>query len=218
MIINQRAINIYKKLIKTYPNPVSALNFTTEVEVWAAVILSAQCTDSRVNIVTKKLFKRYKTFKDYANSDIDELKTLIHSTGFYNSKAKALKNGAIKVIKDFDSKLPNTTSKLISLPGIGLKVANVLLSEWHKVNEGIAIDTHNKRLAIRIGLTDETDIKKANTKKIEEEMKKLFPKKDWNKISLLLIEHGRAICKARKPLCEICVINQYCNYYKSLKK
>jgi len=218
MIINQRATNIYKKLTNTYPNLKSSLDFKTSSEVFAAVILSAQCTDKRVNIVTKNLFKKYRTFEDYANSDIDELKKIIHSTGFYNAKAKALKLGAKRIVEEYDSKLPSTTVKLITIPGIGKKVANVILSEWYRKNEGIAVDTHNKRLAIRIGLTSEIDIKKANTVKIETDLKKLFSKKNWNKVSLAFIEHGRQVCLARKPQCEKCVINKYCDYYNSLNK
>ena len=126
--------------------------------------------------------------------------------------------GAKKIVEEYNSALPNTTAKLVTIPGIGKKVANVLLSEWYKKNEGIAVDTHNKRLAIRIGLTSETDIKKANTAKIESDLKKLFPKKNWNKVSLAFIEHGRQVCIARKPMCEKCVINKYCNYYNSLNK
>lgn len=213
MIISQRASKIYLELLKEYPSVKSSLNFSTEQEIWASVILSAQCTDKRVNIVTKALFKKYKTFEDYSNSNIDELKKIIHTTGFYNSKAKYLQKGAKIIIEKYQSKLPSTTNNLTLLPGVGKKVANVILSEWFKKNEGIAVDTHNKRLAKRIGLS-----KSSNPVVIEKDMKKLFPKKDWNKISLLLIEHGRNVCKASKPECNKCLINKYCKYFESLSK
>lgn len=209
--MNKKQISkeIYNSLIKKYPSPKSALNFNNEVEVWASVILSAQCTDKRVNIVTKTLFKKYKTFKEYKNSDIDELKKIIHSTGFFNSKAKYLKDGASILVDKYNSKLPNTINDLIKLPGVGRKVANVILSEQFQINEGMAIDTHNKRVIHRIGLTSSKD-----PKVIEKEIVKIVDKKDWNTFSLLMIEHGRETCKAIKPRCKDCSISQYCSFYR----
>jgi len=209
--MNKKQISkeIYNTLIKKYPSPKSALNFSNEVEVWASVILSAQCTDKRVNIVTQKLFKKYTTFKDYKNSDIEELKKIIHSTGFFNSKAKYLKDGAAILVDKYSSKLPNELKELIKLPGVGRKVANVILSEQFQINEGMAIDTHNKRVIHRIGLTNSKD-----PKVIEKEIVKIVEKKDWNTFSLLMIEHGRETCKAIKPRCKDCSISKYCSFYR----
>lgn len=209
--MNKKQISkeIYEILLKKYPSPKSALNFSNEVEVWASVILSAQCTDKRVNIVTKELFKKYKSFKDYKNSDIEELKKIIHSTGFFNSKAKFLKDGATILVDKYSSKLPKELKELIKLPGVGRKVANVILSEQFQINEGMAIDTHNKRVIHRIGLTKSKD-----PKVIEKEIVKILDKKNWNTFSLLMIEHGRETCKAIKPRCNKCEISKYCSFYR----
>jgi endonuclease-3 len=201
--------NIYKILYEKYPSPKSSLDFTNEVEVWASVILSAQCTDKRVNIVTKVLFKKYKTFKDYAKADMDDVREIIRTTGFFNSKAKALVEGGKIIVDIYNSKLPSTLKELLVLPGIGRKVGNVILSENFKINEGIAIDTHNKRVIKRLGLTSNTD-----PNKIEKDIIKLLPKEKWNIFSLLMIEHGRDTCKAHKPLCEECSIKEYCTFYR----
>lgn len=200
---------IYTILDSTYPNVKTALDFTNPVECWVAVVLSAQCTDKRVNTITPSLFKKYKTIKDYANANFDELKKFIYSSGYYNSKTKKIIDGAKYFQKlGFEGTiLPNKFEELHNAPGIGKKTANVIYSQIFNLNEGIAIDTHNKRIAARIGIST------GNVKQIEEKLMKIYPRKNWRKISLLFVEHGRNICTARNPKCNICPINKYCKYY-----
>ncbi|MBN1331879.1 endonuclease III [Candidatus Dojkabacteria bacterium] len=196
---------ILLRLEEKYPTIETALNYTTDFELLFAVILSAQCTDKRVNIVTRDLFAKYKTVEDYADADIEELKKIIYSTGFYNNKAKNIIGAAKMLEEKFDSKVPDTIENLIMLPGVARKTANVVLSIWHGKNEGIAVDTHVKRISKRLGLTEETD-----PKKVEKDLLKKIPKEKLGEFSLRLVEFGRDTCKAKKPDCENCVLNDIC--------
>ena len=198
-----------KKIIdvlqKEYPQAKIALNFSNPLEILVATILSAQCTDERVNKVTAELFKKYKTVDDYANADLKKFEQEIKSTGFYKMKAKNIINAA-KIIKEkFNGKVPDTMQDLISLPGVARKTANVVLGNAYGKVEGIVVDTHVRRLSYRIGLTKNTD-----PNKIEQDLMKIVPKDRWFIFPYLLIDHGRKICSARKPLCDKCVINKYC--------
>lgn len=192
-------------LKKQYPKAKIALNFKNPWELLVATILSAQCTDVRVNKVTPILFKKYKSMSDYANADIKEFEKDIHSTGFYKNKAKGIIFSAKKILADFNGKVPRSMDELISLPGIGRKTANVILSSGFGIVEGIVVDTHVRRLSQRLGFT-----KNINPDKIEIDLMEIIPPKDWGIFSHLLILHGRQICKARKPLCGQCVINKLC--------
>lgn len=200
-----QAREILLRLESKYPTIKTALNHTNAHELLFATMLSAQCTDKRVNIVTKKLFTKYKTIADYAKADFEELKSIIKSTGFYNNKAKNIIAAAQKLQKDFDSEVPSNMESLVSLPGVARKTANVVLSSWFNKNEGIAVDTHVKRLSRRLGLTDKT-----SPEKIEVELIKLIPNQKLNKFGLRLIQHGRDTCTARKPACENCKLNDIC--------
>lgn len=196
---------ILQRLRGKYPTIKTALNFSNEYELLFAVMLSAQCTDKRVNQVTEVLFERYKTIDDYADSDLEELKGIIRSTGFYNQKAKNLKNAASILRQDFGGIVPETIQDLIKLPGVARKTANVVLSIWFKKNEGIAVDTHVKRISRRLGLT-----KKEDPVKIEQDLVKIIPEEDLGDFSLRLVEHGRDTCKAKKPDCKNCVLKDIC--------
>lgn len=202
----RRRINrILKTLLKYYPNAKVALHFSNPLEMLVSTILSAQCTDERVNLVTKNLFKKYKTPQDYATSNINELEAQIRSTGFYRAKAKNIKNACQIIVEKFDSKVPRTMNELTSLPGIGRKTANIILSNSYGVIEGIAVDTHVARVSKRLGLTDAKD-----PDKIEQDLMKLINKQFWSSFTYQMIEHGRKICKARKPLCDQCSLKEVC--------
>lgn len=199
-------INTITSLLKkNYPKAKIVLNYSNNWELLVAVMLSAQCTDKMVNKVTSKLFKKYKSIKEYARADIKELEQDIKSTGFYRNKAKNVKATAKIILEKFDGKIPKTMSELITLHGIARKSANVVLGNAYGVVEGIAVDTHVKRLSYRLGLTKNT-----NPDKIEKDLMRIVPKKDWFKLTYLLIEHGRAICKAGRPLCDQCFLNKIC--------
>ena len=170
-----------------------------------ATILSAQCTDKRVNIVTKSLFKKYKTAEDYANADLAELEQDIRSTGFYRNKAKNIKMSGRMLVEKFNSQVPRTMSELIELPGVARKTANIVLSNAYGIIEGIAVDTHVRRLSKRLGLTENK-----NPNKIEADLMLIVPKSHWKRITNLLIFHGRNVCMARKPKCNICSLNKIC--------
>lgn len=196
---------IYKKLKSNYPGSKIALTYSNPLELLISVMLSAQCTDKRVNIVTKELFKRYKAAKEYADCDIDELKSIIRSTGFYNEKAKHIKESCRLIAEKFNGKVPESMEDLLILPGVARKTANIVLSNAFNKNEGIAVDTHVRRLSRRLGFTKNND-----PKKIEQDLMKLFKKSEWNKVTYYLIEHGRAVCKAPVPFCSICMLNKEC--------
>lgn len=196
---------IIKALKKQYPDLKCFLTHQDPFQLLVAVILSAQCTDERVNKVTPVLFKRFKTARDFASCSIKELEKLIHSTGFYKNKAKSIQGMAKMLVKDFNGKVPKTMEELVKLPGVGRKTANVILSESFGINEGVCVDTHVLRLSQRLGFSKHKD-----PIKIEQDLMNQFPKKDWETISLTLITHGRKVCDARKPNCKECFLNKLC--------
>jgi endonuclease-3 len=198
-------LTIIELLEKEHPNAKTALNYTTPLEILVATILSAQCTDKQVNIVTKSLFTKYKTPEDYANVDLTALEQDIRSTGFYRNKAKNIKNAGQLLVEKFESKVPKTMKELLELPGVARKTANIVLSNAYGIIEGIAVDTHVRRLSQRLGLSKNT-----NPNKIEIDLMKVVPKKEWKRITNLLIFHGRNVCIARKPKCSVCVLNKIC--------
>jgi endonuclease-3 len=200
----QRVKKIWPTLKKVYPNAKTAINFANPLELLIATILSAQCTDVRVNMVTKDLFKKYKSAADWAKADIKEIESDIKSTGFYHNKAVNIKNACTKIAEQFDGKVPNTMQKLVILPGVGRKTANVVLGNAFGT-PAIACDTHVIRLSRRLGLSDNTD-----AVKLEYDLAEIVPKRNWTLFSHLLIFHGRNICKARKPDCGNCPISKHC--------
>jgi len=208
----EEVYNIIDILLKEYPNTKGSLNFSNPFEILVAVCLSAQCTDERVNLVTPALFKKYGSPELMANADLKDIEDLIHSCGFYKNKAKNLKAASQKIIKDYNGEVPHTMEELIAIPGVGRKSANVIMLEAFGDAQGIAVDTHCKRLSNRIGLSKEIE-----PSKIEQDLLKKIPKTYWAKINHLFIDHGRKVCKAPKPLCENCVIKDKCEYYKKEK-
>ncbi len=201
----ERCFKIIQILEKSYPTAKTALHYTTPIEMLIATILSAQTTDIQVNNVTKTLFKKYHKPEDYANTDILELEKDIHSTGFYHNKAKNIKACCQLLIEKFNSQVPQTMEELLQLPGVARKTANIVLFNSFGITAGIAVDTHVRRLSQRLGLT-QTD----NPEKIERDLMALVPKDMWMPFTDLLIYHGRAVCNAKKPKCEACVLNQIC--------
>ena len=196
---------IIKILKKEYPEAKIALRFENIWQLLVATILSAQCTDVRVNQVTPILFKKYKTVSNFAKAGLKELEKDIHSTGFYKNKAKNIIGSAKKILNEFNGKVPSTMEELTSLPGVGRKTANVILSSGFGIVVGVVVDTHVRRLSRLLGLTRNTD-----PERIEQDLMRLIPGQDWGIISHLLILHGRKICNARKPLCDDCKINKLC--------
>lgn len=207
------AIDMIEILKKTYPDATCSLDFKTPFELVIAVMLSAQCTDERVNKTTPALFKKYPTIKDFANCDINELEEIIHPCGFYKNKAKNAKACAQKILSDFNGIVPKTMEELISLPGVGRKSANVILLEAFDIANGIAVDTHAKRISNKIGLSKEKE-----PTKIEQDLLKIFPKENLKDVNHLFVWHGRNTCTARNPKCEDCTIRKYCKTYASKHK
>jgi len=206
------AIKIIEILKEYYPDAKCSLDFKTPFELLVATILSAQCTDERVNKTTPSIFSKYSTPEDFVKIDILELETLIHPCGFYKNKAKNIKACANKIITDFDGKVPCTAEELITLPGVGRKTANVVMLEAFGIAQGIAIDTHAKRISNLMGMSKEID-----PLKIEKDLLKIFPGEYLKDINHLLMWHGRHTCIARNPKCSICPINKYCNHFNSNK-
>lgn len=196
-------------LQKTYPDATCSLDFTTPFELVVAVMLSAQCTDERVNKTTPTLFARCKTIQDFADIDIKELEDIIHPCGFYKNKAKNIKLCAKQVLENYDGVVPHTMDELTSLAGVGRKSANVIMLEVFGIAQGIAVDTHAKRISNLIGLSS-----KKEPEKIEQDLLKLFPKECLKDINHLFVWHGRNTCIARKPKCDICSVNHFCKHYK----
>jgi endonuclease-3 len=192
-------------LDKEYPKARIALEFADPLQLLISTVLSAQCTDARVNIVTEKLFRKYKKASDYAKADIGELEQDIRSTGFYHNKAKNIIASGRMLVLDFAGKVPDTMEELIRLPGVARKTANVVLYNAFGKTEGIAVDTHVRRLSQRLGLSVNKD-----PEKIEQDLMKQVERKLWGHISHLLIEHGRRVCDAKKPLCLKCVLAGVC--------
>lgn len=203
------AKRIVKVLKRRYPQRKRSLRFYNPFNLLVATILSAQCTDKMVNRVTPYLFKKYKSIKDYADADAKTLMEDIRPIGLYRSKARNIKKTAQRLIKEFNGGVPNSIEKLVLLPGVGRKTANIVLSNAFNKNEGIAVDTHVKRVSKRLGLTDE-DL----PSKIELDLIEIVPKADWGVINHLLVAHGRTVCRARRPLHSICVVKNYCRRYK----
>ncbi len=203
--VKTRALKIIRLLEKEHSDAEIALTFKNPLELLISTILSAQCTDERVNIVTKTLFKKYKTPRDYAKADLKELEQDIRSTGFYHNKARNIKKCCQMLIEKFGSQVPKTMEELLELPGVARKTANIVLSNAFGIVEGIAVDTHVRRLSERLGLTQNK-----NQDKIEQDLMKIVPKEMWMRFSDLLIFHGRRICMAKKPKCGECVLNKIC--------
>ena len=203
------AINILDILKTTYPDAKCSLDFTTPFELLIAVILSAQCTDERVNKTTPNIFSNHSTPEDFVKMPLETLENLVHPCGFYKNKAKNIKLTAQKLVDEFNGNVPETMEELLSLPGVGRKTANVVMLEAFNKPQGIAVDTHAKRLSNRIGFS-----KEEHPEKIEKDLLKIFPYEYLKDVNHILIYHGRAICTARSPKCANCPINEYCNYYK----
>ena len=199
-------------LRKRYPDAKCSLDFDTPFEMLVAVMLSAQCTDERVNKTTPSIFAKYSTPKDFADIDINELEELIHPCGFYKNKAKNIKACAKMIIEKYNGEVPKSMEELVKLPGVGRKSANVVMLEAFGDAQGIAVDTHCKRIANKIGLSDEKE-----PEKIEQDLLKIFDKEDYKDINHLLIWHGRNTCIARNPKCEECVLKEICREYAKTK-
>jgi endonuclease-3 len=193
------------RLKSAYPDARTALEWTNPLELLAATILSAQTTDVRVNLVTPNLFAKYPTAADYADAELSDLEENIRPTGFFRNKAKSLQGMARALVEDHGGEVPRTMEELVALPGVGRKTANVVLGNAFSIDEGVVVDTHVRRLSNRLGFTTKQD-----PEKIELDLMETVPKEDWTVFSHLLILHGRAVCKARKPACEDCTLNDLC--------
>jgi len=204
-LVTDRAKKIIELLTKEYPDARVALDFTNPWELLVATVLSAQCTDKKVNQVTKHLFAKYPAMHDYAHVSLSEFEQEIKTLGLYRNKAKNIISAAKIVIEKFGSEVPRTMEEMLILPGVARKTANIVLGNAYGVVEGVAVDTHVKRLSTRLGLTKEKD-----PNKIEKDLMNIFPRRDWFSLNYLLINHGRAICKAKNPLCDDCVLSGDC--------
>lgn len=205
----KQAIEIFELLKKQYPDAKCSLDFNTPFEMMVAVMLSAQCTDERVNKVTAEFFPKYNTPQAFANMPLEDIENLIHSCGFYKNKAKNLKLASQKILTDFNGEVPQTMEKLMSIPGVGRKSANVIMLEAFNNPQGIAVDTHAKRISNRIGFSSAKE-----PQKIEQDLLKLFPKEYYYDANHILIWHGRNTCKAQNPNCENCCIKHLCKSCK----
>jgi endonuclease-3 len=201
----ERLTEIVQRLRKEYPKPGTALNFKTPMELLVATILSAQTSDAHVNKVTETLFKKYRSAKDFADVPLDTLKKDVSSINFYNNKAKNIQACAKMIVDQFKGKVPAAMEDLVALPGVARKTANIVLWNAYGINEGIAVDTHVKRLAYRLGLTKHED-----PVKIEKDLMAITPREEWGELTHLLIAHGRKICQAKKPLHKECVLYDIC--------
>jgi endonuclease III len=199
------ARQIYRRLIEHYPDAHCALDFKSPFQLLVATILSAQCTDKRVNMVTPALFKKYKTPKAMSEANPEELEEMIKSTGFFRNKTKSLLGMSTAVAEQHGGKIPDEMDALVKLPGVGRKTANVVLGNAFDKNEGVVVDTHVGRVSGRLGLTKNTD-----PVNVEQDLMQLFPRENWTLLSHLFIEHGRQICEARRPKCEVCFLNDVC--------
>jgi len=206
MKINKsKSIEILKILKQLYPSATCSLNYETPLQLLVATILSAQCTDERVNKVTPQLFKRFPDAESFAHADRAEIEDLVRSTGFYRNKAKNIQLACQKIVKDFNGNVPQTMEELLTLAGVARKTANVVLAHAFGIIVGVTVDTHVKRLSNRLGLTT-----KSNPIHIEQDLMKLLPQPEWENFSIALIYHGRAVCNARKPNCPQCQLNHLC--------
>ena len=203
--LKDRTKKIIARLKKAYPGAKCSLNHSNPLELLIATILSAQCTDERVNIVTRDLFKKYRSAEDYATVSLEELEQDIRSTGFYRNKAKNIRTASQLLITYYHGEVPANMTDLLKLPGVARKTANVVLGNAFGIIEGFVVDTHIGRLARRFGWTKNED-----PVKVEQDLMRLVPRQDWLDLSHLLIFHGRAICQARKPLCQQCTLSKLC--------
>ena len=201
----KRAMEVIRRLKKEYPGKGTALHWRNPLELLVATVLSAQSTDRQINKITPALFKKYRTADDYAGAGQAELEEMIRSSGFYRNKAKSIRRAARKIVDEFGGRVPRTMEDLLTLPGVARKTANIVLNDGFGVVAGIAVDTHVRRLAGRLGLSGET-----NPDRIERDLMELIPEKDWGRVNYLLISHGRAVCDARRPRCEECVLADSC--------
>lgn len=205
------AIKIVEILKETYPDAKCSLDFTSPFEMMVAVMLSAQCTDARVNLTTPALFKEYNTPEKMANIDINILESIIHPCGFYKNKAKNIIAASKMIVEKYNGTVPNDIDELMKIPGVGRKSANVIMLEAFKTPMGIAVDTHAKRISNRLGLSSESD-----PLKIEQDLIKIYPEKYFYDINHLFIEHGRNCCTARKPDCANCKVKELCDSFNKL--
>jgi len=196
---------IVRLLRRHYPQARTALEFGNPLEILVATILAAQCTDERVNTITPGLFRRYPAAADLARADRAELEGIIRSAGFFRNKAKSILGAARRIVEVYGGRVPDSMEELVTLPGVARKTANIVLSAGYGKAEGIAVDTHAGRLARRLGLSREED-----PVKVERDLMALLPRKDWLDFNVLLVEHGRALCRARKPDCPACFLNGLC--------
>lgn len=203
--IGQRAPEIIRRLTKAYPDARVALTFTNPLECLIATILSAQSTDQNVNRVTKDLFAKYRTPEDYLKVSENELKEDIHSTGFFNQKTKAIRGACTRIVEAFNGMVPHTMEDLITLPGVARKTANIVLGNGFGRVEGMAVDTHVRRVSNRLGFSSQSD-----PDKIEQDLMRLIPRRRWFNFTYVIIDHGRAICQAKRPRCAECPVNDLC--------
>lgn len=201
----QRALEILLRLKRLYPDARCTLNYDTPVQLLVATILSAQCTDERVNQVTPELFRQFPNALAIAQADIEVLETLVRPTGFYRNKAKNIQGACRMIVAEFGGQIPRRIELLMKLPGVARKTANVVLANAFDIHEGVTVDTHVKRLSQRLGLTEHSD-----PIRIERDLMRLLPVEDWENWSIRLIYHGRAICQAKKPQCNACVLADLC--------
>ena len=209
----ERIGDIIRILRKEYPEARTSLSFATPLQILVATILAAQATDQRVNMITPGLFKKYPTAADFARAERAELEQEIRSTGFFRNKAKNIMGAAKKIVDDFGGEVPDTMEELITLPGVARKTANIVLSSGYHKAEGIAVDTHVRRLAGRLGLSKEHD-----PNKIERDLLEIVPRRHWLDFNFMLVNHGRKTCQARKPECPECVVQHLCPSAKSFLK
>ena len=209
----KEGVKIIEILKEIYPDAKCSLDFTTPFEMMVAVMLSAQCTDERVNKTTPGLFEKYNTPEKMVTIRLEELEKIIHPCGFYKNKSKNILLASKMLLEKYDGKVPETIEELIKIPGVGRKSANVIMLEAFNNPSGIAVDTHAKRISNRIGLS-----KESCPEKIEQDLIKLFDKEYWYDVNHLLVWHGRGFCNARKPDCDKCKLNIYCDFYNTLNK
>jgi len=207
--IKQRARKTLRALKKAFPNATTELRWSNPLELLVATILSAQCTDERVNKVTSRLFKKYRKAEDYARASQKKFEEEIRAAGFYRQKAASIRSACQAIVEEFGSRVPDTMEDLVSLPGVARKTANVVLGTCFGKNEGIAVDTHVGRVAFRLGLVS-TARNPKDADKVEQDLMQLIPKKDWSYFSHAVILHGRYVCTARKPKCGQCALNRFC--------
>ena len=201
----RRALLILERLKELYPEAPCSLDYENPLQLLIATMLSAQCTDARVNIVTPALFERFPTVTDYAEAQASEIESYVKSTGFYRNKAKNIRAACEKIVTDFGGEVPQSMETLTTLPGVARKTANVVLAHAFGINAGVTVDTHVKRITNRLGLT-----KHDTPDKIEQDLMKLLPQSDWENWSIRLVYHGRAVCDARNPACERCQLQEWC--------